>query len=154
MIEVGACVSDLLLRRRTIGAFDGVARVQMAVQVDRTTKASESAHTDIDRVECNAPIAGSGAALRYVECTVCVSSRAHAYTRPARQCLQSLVASKSVNDISAEPLMRTEQELVISGPAACGSITVANAIGVKAISCHGARRACTRRTQLQSRCPE
>ena len=35
--------------------------------------------------------------------------------------------------------MRTEQEPVISGPAACGSIAVANAIGVKAISCHGAK---------------
>ena len=108
MIEVGAFLSYLLLPRRTMGAFDGDSRVQMAVPVDRTTKASESVHTGYRQ---GGVLAGSGAALRYVECTVFVSSCAHAYTRPARQCLQSLVASKSVNDISAEPLMRTGQEL-------------------------------------------
>ena len=97
-------MSDLLLRRRTMGAFDGDARVQMAVPVDRTTKASESVHTGYRQ---GGVLAGSGAALRYVECTVFVSSCAHAYTRPARQWLQSLVASKSVKDISPEPPTRT-----------------------------------------------
>ena len=66
---------------------------------------------------------------------MCALSLARTHTRPARQGLQSLVAIPSVNDISPESLMRTEPELVISGPAACGSPAVANEIGVKPISC-------------------
>ena len=64
-----------------------------------------------------------------------VIARSHARTRPARQWLQSLAPKTCMNVISAESLMRTEPELVISGPAACFSPAVANEICVKAISC-------------------
>jgi hypothetical protein len=85
-------------------------------------------------VECNAPVATRWQwRLGRLHC-ICAFSLARTHTRPARQGLQSLVANPSVNNISAESLMRTEPELVISGPAACVSPAVANAIGVKAIS--------------------
>ncbi len=90
------------------------------------------------RVECDAQVATRwqwcGAALARVH-IICVIARSHARARAARQCLQSLAANPSVHDISAELLVRTEPELVISGPAACGSPAVANEIGVNAISC-------------------
>ena len=79
-------------------------------------------------VECNAPVATRWQwRLGRLHC-ICALPHWRTRTRPARQGLQSLVTNPS------ESLMRTEPELVISGPAAC-SPAVANAIGVKAISC-------------------
>jgi hypothetical protein len=60
---VGVCLSDLLLRRRATGAFDGDARARMAVVADRTKKASES------RLDVVA--AGRGCAHR-LRCEGCV----------------------------------------------------------------------------------